>query len=111
VGGYIGRREQEDLLVLELGLELDTGIRDVSTFLNGVLLGNTSSVLEENDTLVVLDEDTITVGLVERDKHVLLRSLVVRTEEVLEGLCGFPGVVVRDLGRSVVSDVGLADTV
>jgi len=51
------------------------------------------------------------VGLVERDKHVLFRSLVVRTEEVLEGLCGFPGVVVRDLGRSVVSDVGLADTV
>ena len=56
MGGYIGRREQEDLLVLELGLELDTGIRDVSTFLNGVLLGNTSSVLEEDNTLVVLDE-------------------------------------------------------
>ena len=55
--------------------------------------------------------DTITVGLVERDKHVLFRSLVVRTEEVLEGLCGFPGVVVRDLGRSVVSDMGLANTV
>jgi len=51
------------------------------------------------------------VGLVERDKHVLFRSLVVRTEEVLESLCGFPGVVVRDLGRSVVSDMGLANTV
>jgi hypothetical protein len=47
---------QSNLLVLELGLELDTRVRDVSTFLNGVLLGNTSSVLEEHDTLVVLDE-------------------------------------------------------
>lgn len=33
------------------------------------------------------------------------------TEEVLECLCSFPSVVVGDLGRSVVSDVGLADTV
>jgi hypothetical protein len=47
---------KSNLLVLELGLELDTRVRDVSTFLNGVLLGNTSCVLEENDTLVVLDE-------------------------------------------------------
>ena len=51
------------------------------------------------------------MGLVERDKHVLFRSLVVGTEEALEGLCGFPGVVVGDLGGSVVSDVGLANTV
>lgn len=33
------------------------------------------------------------------------------TEEVLECLCSFPGVVVWDLGGSVVSDVGLANTV
>ena len=46
------------LLVLELGLglELDTRVRDVSTFLDGVLLSNTSGVLEEDDSLVVLDE-------------------------------------------------------
>lgn len=99
------------LLVLELGLELDTRVRDVSTFLDRVLLGNTSGVLEEDDSLVVLDEDTITVGLVEGDKHVLLGSLVVGTEEVLECLCGLPGVVVRDLGRGVVGDVSLANTV
>lgn len=113
------------LLVLELGLELDTRVRDVSTFLDGVLLGNTSGVLEEDDSLVVLDEliisraqgmekktyDTITVGLVEGDKHVLFGSLVVGTEEVLECLCGLPGVVVRDLGRGVVGDVSLANTV
>jgi hypothetical protein len=50
------------------------------------------------------------VSLVERDKHVLLGPLVMGTEEVLECLCSFPSVVVGDLGRSVVSDVGLADT-
>lgn len=102
---------RSNLLVLELGLELDTRVRDVSTFLNGVLLSNTSCVLEEDDTLVVLDEETISVGLVERDKHVLFGSLVVGTEELLEGVCGLPGVVVGDLGGSVVSDVGLTDTV
>jgi hypothetical protein len=117
---------KNNLLVLELGLELDTRVRDVSTFLDGVLLGNTGSVLEENDTLVVLDElivsgfvnkygketyDTITVGLVEGDKHVLLGSLVVWTEELLECVCGLPSVVVRNLGRGVMSDVGLANTV
>jgi hypothetical protein len=51
---WVGRRS--NLLVLELGLELDTRVRDVSTFLDGVLLGNTSGVLEEDDTLVVLDK-------------------------------------------------------
>jgi hypothetical protein len=51
------------------------------------------------------------VGLVEGDKHVLLGSLVVGTEELLECVCGLPSIVVGDLGRSVVSDVGLADTV
>jgi hypothetical protein len=51
------------------------------------------------------------VGLVEGDKHVLLRSLVVGTEELLECVCSLPSVVVRDLGGSVMSDVGLADTV
>jgi hypothetical protein len=55
--------------------------------------------------------ETISVSLVEGNKHVLLGSLVVGTEEFLEGICGLPGVVVGDLGRSVVSDVGLADTV
>jgi hypothetical protein len=55
--------------------------------------------------------ETISVGLVEGNKHVLLGSLVVGTEELLEGIRGLPGVVVRDLGRSVVSDVGLTDTV
>jgi len=102
---------KSDLLVLELGLELNTRVRDVSTLLDGVLLSNTGGVLEEDDTLVVLDEDTISVGLVERDKHVLLGSLVVGAEEVLECLCGLPSVVVGDLGRGVVSDVGLANTV
>jgi hypothetical protein len=47
---------KNNLLVLELGLELDTRVRDVSTFLDGVLLGNTSGVLEEDDTLVILDK-------------------------------------------------------
>lgn len=51
------------------------------------------------------------MGLVEGNKHVLLGSLVVGTEELLEGVCGLPSVVVGDLGRSVVSDVGLANTV
>jgi hypothetical protein len=51
------------------------------------------------------------VGLVEGNKHVLLGSLVVGTEELLECVCGLPGVVVGDLGRSVVSDVGLTNTV
>ena len=117
--------QESNLLILELGLKLDTRVRDVSTFLNGVLLGNTSSVLEEDDTLVVLDElilaqlisrrkgtyKTVSVGLVERDKHVLLGSLVVGTKELLERICGLPSVVVGDLGRGVVSDVGLTDTV
>jgi hypothetical protein len=47
---------KSNLLVLELGLELDTRVRDVSAFLDGVLLSDTGGVLEENDTLVVLDE-------------------------------------------------------
>ena len=34
-----------------------------------------------------------------------------RTEELLEGGGGLPCVVVRDLGRHVVADVGLADSV
>lgn len=55
--------------------------------------------------------ETVTVRLVERDEHVLLGPLIVGAQEVLECLCGLPGVVVGDLGRSVVSDVGLANTV
>lgn len=34
-----------------------------------------------------------------------------RAEELLDRLGGLPGVVVRDLGRDVVRDVGLADAV
>lgn len=37
--------------------------------------------------------------------------MVVRAEELLEGVCGLPSVVVGDLGRDVVGNVGLADTV
>lgn len=51
------------------------------------------------------------MGLVEGNEHVLLGSLVVRAEELLECVCGLPSVVVGNLGGSVVSDVGLADTV
>jgi hypothetical protein len=51
------------------------------------------------------------VGLVEGNKHVLFRALVVGTEELLECVCGLPSIVVGDLGRSVVSDVGLTNTV
>jgi len=65
-GGF-GKLQESNLLVLELGLKLDTRVRDVSTFLNGVLLGNTSSVLEEDDTLVVLDE-LISEQLISRRK-------------------------------------------
>jgi hypothetical protein len=53
----------------------------------------------------------ITVRLVEGDEHVLVGSVVVGTKEVLESFCGLPSVVVRDLGRGVVSDVGFTDTV
>lgn len=123
----VGRRLVESrLLVLELGT-VDTRVRDVSTFLDGVFLSNTGGVLEEDDTLVVLDElkisgciravwsemthDTVPVSFVERDKHVLLGPLVVGTKEVLQCLRSLPGVVVRDLGRGVVGDVGLANTV
>lgn len=35
-------------------------------------------------------------------------NLVVRAEELLESLSRLPCVVVRDLGRDVVADVGLA---
>lgn len=34
-----------------------------------------------------------------------------RTEELLESICSLPGIVVGDLGRSVVSNMSLADTV
>lgn len=43
------------LLVLELG-RVDTRVGNVSTLLDGVLLGDTGSVLEEDDILVVLDK-------------------------------------------------------
>ena len=77
------------LLVLELG-SVDTRVGDVSTLLDGVSLSNTGSVLEKDDILVVLNKlhqvsdrttrfksrrtthETVTVRLVERDKHVLL---------------------------------------
>ncbi len=37
--------------------------------------------------------------------------MVVRTEELLESIRGLPSIVVGNLGRDVVSDVSLADTV
>lgn len=48
--------------------------------------------------------------LPERLKHVLVGRVVVRSEELLECLSRFPRVVVRDLRRDVVGDVGLGDT-
>lgn len=33
------------------------------------------------------------------------------TEELFKGFCGFPSVVVGNLGRDMVGDVGFADTV
>lgn len=89
----MGRFWTVGLLVLELG-RVDTRVRDVATLLDGVFLGDTRCVLEEDNVLVVLDElqgvstatiprvlhtrteeathKTITVRLVERDEHVLL---------------------------------------
>lgn len=37
--------------------------------------------------------------------------MVVLSDVVLDGLCGVPSGVVRDLGRDVMGDVGLADSV
>ena len=48
---------------------------------------------------------------VEVDEEVAVPVLVVRAKELLEGLGRLPGIVVRNLGRDVVRDVGLADTV
>jgi hypothetical protein len=50
----------------------------------------------------------VTHVAVKVDEEVAVPPLVVRAEEFLEGLSGLPGVVVRDLGRDVVGDVGLA---
>ena len=41
----------------------------------------------------------------------LVGLVVVLTEESLQSLCGLPSVVVGHLGRDVVSNVGLGDTV
>jgi hypothetical protein len=50
-------------------------------------------------------------NLPDGNEHRLVRRVVVRTEEFLERLSRLPRVIVRDLGRDVVSDVRLADTV
>jgi hypothetical protein len=49
--------------------------------------------------------------LPERDKDVLVRVDVGVAEELLERLSRLPSVVMRDLGRDVVRDVGLGDAV
>ena len=113
--------------LLRLGGHVDTRVGNVSALLDSNPGSETSGVLVESNVLVVLDELkvrcarrvnkkeiahlAVPVRLVERDPHVLLRLVVVRTEELLKSLCGLPGVVVGDLGGNVVGNVSLADTV
>lgn len=54
---------------------------------------------------------TVSVRFVTRHKHVLVALVIGRTKEFFQCLCSFPSVVVRDLGRDVVGDVCLSNTV
>lgn len=47
----------------------------------------------------------------DRLQEVLVRVVVVLADVVLDGLCGVPSGVVRNLAGNVVGDVGLADSV
>jgi len=80
-------------------------------FLHRVSSRHARIVLVEHNILVILNKNAVPVAPVEREKHVLFGLVVMRSEELLERRGRFPCVVVRHLGRDVVGDVGLGNTV
>lgn len=72
---------------------------------------DTVRITVEGDLVTLLDESALPDRLPERHPHVLVGAVVVRSQVSLEGLGGFPGVVVWDLGVDVVCDVRLSDAV
>lgn len=93
-------------------LRVKTRVGDLATGLDDAdLLGNTRSVLEESNVGILLDEEALAPAAPEGLVHVLVGVLVVRAEELLEGLGGLGAVVVGDTRGSVVGNVRAADLV
>lgn len=65
----------------------------------------------ERNRVVLINKLAGVDALPEADKDVLLALDVVLSETCLESFSGLPSVVVRDLARDVVGNVGLSDTV
>ena len=94
-------------------LQIDTRVRDLTFRPHGTRRSEALCVLVKHNLALVFDELALLVHAVQL-APAAWRTLEDETgalETLAEGRARFPGVVMRDLARDVVEDVGLGDTV
>jgi len=99
---------RQDLLVKDLNTRITRSLRE-----HRLHLGETVRVLEEHNVTFILNKLAFLEDAVDfcPASGATVELEAPSGEHLLEGCTGLPGIVVGDLARDVVEDVGLGDAV